>query len=616
MSILKLKPVFKDYLWGGHRLVDEYNMDFDGDILAEAWTLSCHPDGPSVIENGPYAGRTLQEYININGMEVLGTHCRRFRDFPILVKMIDARDNLSIQVHPSNGFALSKEGQYGKTEMWYVLDAAEGSFIYYGFRREITKEEFSQRIRDNTLQEVLNAVEVHKGDAFLIEAGTIHAIGKGVLIAEIQQNSNVTYRVYDYGRTGKDGRKRDLHIEKALAVTTRMPVVEKRDGYPHVADCDYFTVDKLNLDGELMYRTQGTVSDTSFLHILIQDGEGILTNKNDKVAYRKGDSLFLPAGSGDWQIQGKCDALLTTIREKASPIRVGVDIGSSAVQIGIVNSEQHIVTSQRYVPDRSMTAEEFIDDLARKILDILDENDIPLDQCIGVGVGIPGTIDRRKGKVLYSNNIRWEDVPIVERLGRVIPCPVRIANNADCAALGEAVAGAGRDYSDVVLFTLGGGVGGGIILSGKVFEGGIMGGSEIGHMVVQANGRECTCGRRGCLEAYVSVPALIRDAESRLQKELTLDEIFSLYRDGDEETADVIHRYTDMLSTGIVNIINMFRPQLILIGGMISDYAEDLLEDLRYAAENESFGGTHGMIPEIRTAELGSAAGMIGAANL
>ncbi|MDO4521237.1 MAG: class I mannose-6-phosphate isomerase, partial [Erysipelotrichaceae bacterium] len=264
MSILKLKPVFKDYLWGGHRLVDEYNMDFDGDILAEAWTLSCHPDGPSVIENGPYAGRTLQDYININGMEVLGTHCRRFRDFPILVKMIDARDNLSIQVHPSNGFALSKEGQYGKTEMWYVLDAAEGSFIYYGFRQEITKEEFSQRIKDNTLQEVLNAVEVHKGDAFLIEAGTIHAIGKGVLIAEIQQNSNVTYRVYDYGRTGKDGRKRDLHIEKALAVTTRMPVVEKRDGYPHVADCDYFTVDKLNLDGELMYRTQGTVSDTSF----------------------------------------------------------------------------------------------------------------------------------------------------------------------------------------------------------------------------------------------------------------------------------------------------------------------------------------------------------------
>ncbi len=616
MSILKLKPVFKDYLWGGRRLVDEYNMDFDGEILAEAWTLSCHPDGPSVIANGPYAGRTLQEYININGMEVLGTHCRRFRDFPILVKMIDAKDNLSIQVHPSNGFALSKEGQYGKTEMWYVLDAAEGSFIYYGFRQEITKEEFSQRIRDNTLQEVLNAVEVHKGDAFLIEAGTIHAIGNGVLIAEIQQNSNVTYRVYDYGRTGKDGRKRDLHIEKALAVTTRMPVVEKRDGYPHVADCDYFTVDKLNLDGELMYRTQGTVSETSFLHILIQDGEGIISNKNEKVSYRKGDSLFLPAGSGDWQIQGTCDALLTTIREKASPIRVGVDIGSSFVQIGIVNSEQHLVTSERYTMDQSMTPEEFIDDLAQRVLDILSENDIPLDQCIGVGVGIPGTIDRKKGRVLYSNNIRWEDVPIVERLGKVIPCPVRIANNADCAALGEAAAGAGKDYSDVVLFTLGGGVGGGIILSGRVFEGGIMGGSEIGHMVVRAGGRKCSCGRKGCLEAYASVPALLKDAKNRLNKELTLDEVFTLYREGNEEMAAVIQDYTDILSTGIVNIINMFRPQLILIGGMISEYAEDLLPALRKAAESESFGGSHGMIPDIKAAELGSYAGMIGAANL
>lgn len=616
MSILKLKPVFKDYLWGGRRLVDEYNMDFDGDILAEAWTLSCHPDGPSLIANGPYAGRTLQEYININGMEVLGTHCRRFRDFPILVKMIDAKDNLSIQVHPSNGFALSKEGQYGKTEMWYVLDAAEGSFIYYGFRQEITKEEFSQRIRDNTLQEVLNAVEVHKGDAFLIEAGTIHAIGKGVLIAEIQQNSNVTYRVYDYGRTGKDGRKRDLHIEKALAVTTRMPVVEKRDGYPHVADCDYFTVDKLNLDGELMYRTQGTVSETSFLHILIQDGEGIISNKNEKVSYRKGDSLFLPAGSGDWQIHGTCDALLTTIREKASPIRVGVDIGSSFVQIGIVNSEQHLVTSERYTMDQSMTPEEFIDDLAQRVLDILSENDIPLDQCIGVGVGIPGTIDRKKGRVLYSNNIRWEDVPIVERLGKVIPCPVRIANNADCAALGEAAAGAGRDYSDVVLFTLGGGVGGGIILSGRVFEGGIMGGSEIGHMAVHAGGRQCTCGRRGCLEAYASVPALLKDAKNRLNQELTLDEVFALYREGNEEMADVIHSYTDILATGIVNIINMFRPQLILIGGMISEYAEELLPALKETAERESFGGSHGMIPDIKAAELGSYAGMIGAANL
>ena len=279
MSILKLKPSCKDYLWGGHRLVDEYNIEYDGEILAEAWELSCHPDGPSMIMNGPYAGKTLQEYLDIEGMEVLGTHCRRFREFPILTKFIDARDNLSIQVHPSNGFALQNEGQYGKTEMWYVLDAEEGAFLYYGFKEEITREEFAQRIKENTLLEVLNAVPVKKGDVLFIESGTLHAIGKGILIAEIQQNSNVTYRVYDYGRVGKDGKKRDLHIEKALAVTSRVPIIRSGSEYPHVADCDYFTVDKLNLDGNLTYRMQGTVNETSFLSILILDGEGKISCK-------------------------------------------------------------------------------------------------------------------------------------------------------------------------------------------------------------------------------------------------------------------------------------------------------------------------------------------------
>ena len=187
--ILKLKPACKDYLWGGHRLADEYGVEYDGKILAEAWELSCHPDGPSVIVNGKYTGKTLREYIDIEGREVLGTHCRRFREFPILTKFIDAKDNLSIQVHPSNSFALQNEGQYGKTEMWYIIDAEPGAFLYYGFKKEISKDEFAQRIKDNTLLEVLNAVPVKKGDALFIESGTLHAIGKGILIAEITCSS-------------------------------------------------------------------------------------------------------------------------------------------------------------------------------------------------------------------------------------------------------------------------------------------------------------------------------------------------------------------------------------------------------------------------------------------
>lgn len=314
MSILKLKPACKDYIWGGHRLAEEYDIAYDGDVLAEAWELSCHPDGPSVITNGKWAGKTLTEYIESQGWDVLGTHCRRFRDFPILIKLIDAKQNLSIQVHPDNRFALEKEGQYGKTEMWYVLDAQEGAYLYYGFKEEITKEEFARRIRENTLPEVLNAVSVKKGDVLFIESGTLHAIGQGIMIAEIQQNSNVTYRVYDYGRVGKDGRKRDLQIEKALAVTNRRPVIRSGKSYPHIADCDYFTVDKLNLDGDIMSRVEGNVSKDSFVSVLILGGEGTIICGKECVPYQKGDSLFLAAGSGSYQIAGTCDALVTSVR--------------------------------------------------------------------------------------------------------------------------------------------------------------------------------------------------------------------------------------------------------------------------------------------------------------
>ena len=614
--ILKLKPACKDYLWGGHRLVDEYGVEYDGSVLAEAWELSCHKDGPSVIDGGIYDGKTLTEYLDLVGHEVLGTHCRRFREFPILTKFIDAKDNLSIQVHPSNAYALQHEGQYGKTEMWYIIDAEPGAFLYYGFKHEITKDEFEERIKNNTLLEVLNAVEVHKGDSFLIESGTLHAIGKGILLAEIQQNSNVTYRIYDYGRVGADGKTRELHIDKALDVTNRKPLIANVANYPHIADCDYFTVDKLNLDGRLTYRTQGNVDDTSFLSILILDGEGTITNKGDKLSYKKGDSLFLPADSGDWQIEGRCDALMVTIRDKANPIRVGVNIGSSEIQMGIIDADNKILDVKKYPTNPKRGANEIIVETAQNILNLLADNNIPLEQCVGVGVGVPGTIDRRKGLVIYSNNIKWEEVELAKKLGEVIPCPVRIANDADCAALGEAVAGAGKNYKDVVMFTLGNGVGGGVILNGEVFEGGVMGGAEIGHQVIRVNGRLCSCGRKGCLEAYVSVPALLRAASQAAGKELSLEEIFNKAAADDVDMSEVVEQYTLMLGQGIVNIVNMFRPQLILIGGVMSAYADKLIEPIKDMMKEDCFGGASSLVPEIATAKLGGQAGLIGAANL
>ena len=615
MALLKLRPSYKDYLWGGHRLVEKYNKEFDGDILAESWELSCHPDGPSYIVNGSYAGKTLQEYIDLEGKKVLGNNCQKFEEFPILAKFIDAKDNLSIQVHPDNEYALKNEGQYGKTEMWYIMDCEEGAFLYYGFKKEVSKEEFARRIREDTLLEVLNAVPVQKGDVLFIESGTIHAIGKDILIAEIQQNSNVTYRVYDYGRVGKDGKKRDLHIEKAIAVTNRVPLIKSRSSYPHVADCDYFTVDKLNLDGRMMCRVEGTVSEESFVSILILDGEGVVSCGN-KVSYQKGDSLFLPAGSGAYVIEGSCDALITTIRAKAAPVRIGIDIGGTDTKIGLVDVHNKLLDSVCIPTKAERPADEVIRTVAETALSILDKNGIAMEQCVGVGIGVPGTVDRKKGIVRYSNNIRWEDVPLVKEMSTYLPIPVEIANDADCAALGETIAGAGKECSDVVMITLGTGVGGGVVLDGEIYEGRGIGGSELGHMVIVENGEPCTCGRRGCLEAYASATALKREAKRASKKELIPSEIFALAKQGDPAMKEVVEIYIRRLGLGIVNIVNIFRPQLVLLGGGISGQGESLLVPLRRILREECFGGERGDVPEIEEAVLGNNAGIIGAAGL
>ena len=183
MPMWKLAPACKDYLWGGEKLREKYHIESDCEPLAEAWVLSCHPDGPSYLADGT----TLADYVTAHP-GCLGTDCEKFEQFPILTKFIDAKNNLSIQVHPSNEYALKNEHQYGKTEMWYVLDCEPGAFLYYGFDHEISKAEFEERIKNNTLTEVLNAVPVHKGDCFFIPAGTLHAICHCRGTAELQRD--------------------------------------------------------------------------------------------------------------------------------------------------------------------------------------------------------------------------------------------------------------------------------------------------------------------------------------------------------------------------------------------------------------------------------------------
>ncbi len=315
MYILKLNPVFKDYLWGGTKLRDEYGFESNLEKLAEGWILSCHKDGENIIANGEFAGKTLTEVVKTNP-DFLGENGKKFEYFPIPFKLIDAKNDLSVQVHPDNEYAMRVEKEYGKTESWYILDCDEGAELIYGFNCEISSEEFKEKIADNTFLETVNKVKVKKGDLFFIEAGTLHAIGKGILLAEIQQNSNTTYRVYDYGRLGADGKPRELHVEKAIDVTNCVPPTRSTepegklveyDNYSTqvLTECDLFSVKKISVKDFF----DGVADEKSFVSVLVTDGVGTI----DGIDIKKGDSLFIPASYGTFTIKGNIEAIITRV---------------------------------------------------------------------------------------------------------------------------------------------------------------------------------------------------------------------------------------------------------------------------------------------------------------
>ncbi|MFI3324960.1 MAG: type I phosphomannose isomerase catalytic subunit [Clostridia bacterium] len=319
MKIVKLEAAFKNYIWGGTKLRDIYEKNCNFNKVAESWELSTHKDGQSVIAQGEFKGITLNEYIEIQGRKILGNNALKFENFPVLIKFIDAKNPLSVQVHPSDEYALKVEKEYGKTEMWYVMECDKGSSLYFGVNKEISKEDFAKKINDNTVEEVLNKVEVNKGDVFFIEAGTIHAIGAGIMICEIQQNSNTTYRVYDYGRVGDDGNPRELHVQKALDVSNFSPTIiesnnkstEEIQGGQKIelASCQYFTAEKYNVDSEM-----NLFADlNSFVSIVILEGSGEIIGDENSVKFVAGDSIFVPADLGVFTVKGECQLIKTTV---------------------------------------------------------------------------------------------------------------------------------------------------------------------------------------------------------------------------------------------------------------------------------------------------------------
>lgn len=320
MEILRLQPAGMDYLWGGTRLRDEYGKKIEMTPLAETWECSVHPDGPSIVANGEYRGKTLV-YVLEKHPEWMGTKVQN-SEFPILAKFIDAQKDLSVQVHPDDAYARKYEQQNGKTEMWYVIDADIGAQLIYGFRHKVDEKILRKAVDMGTLDKHLQKVEVHKGDVFYVPSGTVHGIGAGLLIAEIQESSNVTYRVYDYDRVDKNGKKRELHFDKAVQVMNmdatpdvkQKPKIVKH--YPGcsrelLCRCKYFEVERIQVTKAFSF----SVLEESFQVIMCLDGGGQIETMDENlkpVRFVKGRTLFLPAGLGRCLVVG--DATVLKIR--------------------------------------------------------------------------------------------------------------------------------------------------------------------------------------------------------------------------------------------------------------------------------------------------------------
>lgn len=315
MAVLLLRPSGKDYLWGGQRLKEIFAKDLDCNPLAETWECSTHPDGPSFVVGGEFDGLSLTEVLKSHpeflGSRYTGTIYAENGQLPILVKFIDARQNLSVQVHPDNEYAAKFEnGSLGKNEMWYVVDTEGDASLVYGLKSTASVDEVRSCIETGTLENLLNFVPVKAGDAFYIKAGTIHAIGAGCLIAEIQQSSNVTYRLYDYNRRDKNGNLRELHIGKALDVSNLEGVsgTGRCNNGDEVCSCPYFVVNKLVVNG---LSRELCADEGAFKVLLCLEGSGEISDGGDTpdgtaedlgkgtaaAHFRKGDCLFIPASS-------------------------------------------------------------------------------------------------------------------------------------------------------------------------------------------------------------------------------------------------------------------------------------------------------------------------------
>jgi mannose-6-phosphate isomerase len=310
---LVFEPILKDRIWGGTKLQTVLSKDIATQSVGESWEISTVPGDVSIVKNGSFQGKSLNELVAGYPQEILGTkvHKHYGTEFPLLFKFLDAKEDLSIQLHPNDELAKKRHNSFGKTEMWYVMQADEKSRIIVGFKENSSPEEYLRHLENKTLPSILKEIPVSKGDVFFLETGTIHAIGAGIVIAEIQQTSDITYRVYDWDRVDAKGNSRELHIDLALEAINYNKVMAQKeyDTLPNesnlVVECPYFTTNFIPLDGKINFRKEGD----SFSVLMCTEGEFELIFNDSGWVFKKGETVLLPAAMTDYQLKGKASLL-------------------------------------------------------------------------------------------------------------------------------------------------------------------------------------------------------------------------------------------------------------------------------------------------------------------
>jgi len=605
-----LTPVCKERLWGGEAL-RQFGYSFSQPNVGEAWAVSALPDGDNLVENGHYKGMTLSQLWR-ERPELFDNP--KEPEFPLLIKVIDARDDLSIQVHPNDEQARQLEGQpYGKTECWYILDCAPEARLVFG-HTAAASDEMERMIASGDWSSFLQQRKIQKGDFLFVPSGTVHAIGKGTILLEVQQSSDTTYRLYDYDRRDGQGNLRELHLEKCIKVTNvpHQEVSYQRQTIRHkcatqeiLTSNRLFQLSRWEVRGEARF---DTLSPYAFLTVVA--GNGKLHHCGHTYELSAGKSVLIPHGCEEIVAEGELELFLTSPGKEPDAVesyRIGVDIGGTNLRAAVINQAGQIIKRVAMKTFAAKGPDFVIQNLQQMIRSLLQEYPVT-----HIGLACPGPLDARAGLILNPPNLPgWDRIDLKGRLAATFDIPVTLDNDANAAALGEALFGAGKGKRSVFYVTISTGIGGGFVYNGNIIQGAHFCAGEVGNMIIRPDGPAHPMLNQGSWETLASGTALTHQA-------LQIDQdksLFQLEQEGNVQAKEALEQFVAHLATGIANLVHILDPDTIILGGGVMKSRHLFWEQLQKAVDERLYPQLRGKI-DLQAAQLEDDAGIIGAAFL